>query len=135
MQLTPTDNLAIAKRYLAAIEDGATGDALAAFLAPDIVHEEFPNRLTPNGARNGLAEMLEGAVRGQQATIAQRYDVVHALASGNDVALEVRWSATLRVPLGTIPAGGEMRARFAVFLEFRDGKIIRQHNYDCFEPF
>jgi ketosteroid isomerase-like protein len=132
---TPTDNLAIAKRYLAAIEQGATGDVLAAFLAPDILHEEFPNRLTPNGARNGLAEMLEGAMRGQRATIAQRYDVVHALATENEVALEVNWRATLRVPLGSIPAGGEMRARFAVFMEFRDGKIIRQRNYDCFEPF
>jgi len=27
-----------------------------------------------------------------------------------------------------------MRARFAVFLDFRDGKITRQRNYDCFEP-
>jgi hypothetical protein len=23
---------------------------------------------------------------------------------------------------------------FAVFLEFRDGRIARQRNYDCFEP-
>jgi hypothetical protein len=26
-----------------------------------------------------------------------------------------------------------MKAFFAVFLEFREGKIIRQRNYDCFE--
>ncbi len=32
-------------------------------------------------------------------------------------------------------AGGEMRARFGLFLQFRDGKIARQHNYDCFEAF
>jgi hypothetical protein len=25
-----------------------------------------------------------------------------------------------------------MKAFFAVFLEFREGKIIRQRNYDCF---
>ena len=40
----------------------------------------------------------------------------------------------LAIPLGTLPAGGEMRARFAVFLQFRDGKIVSQRNYDCFEP-
>jgi ketosteroid isomerase-like protein len=51
------------------------------------------------------------------------------------VALEVRWSGTLAVPVGSFPAGGEMRARFAVFLDFRDGKIVAQRNYDCFEPF
>jgi ketosteroid isomerase-like protein len=28
-----------------------------------------------------------------------------------------------------------MRARFAVFFGFRDGKICSQRNYDCFEPF
>jgi ketosteroid isomerase-like protein len=28
----------------------------------------------------------------------------------------------------------EMRARFAAFIEFRDGRIVRQRNYDCFEP-
>jgi len=26
-----------------------------------------------------------------------------------------------------------MKAFFAVFLEFREGKIIRQRNYDCFK--
>jgi hypothetical protein len=26
-----------------------------------------------------------------------------------------------------------MRARFAQFFEFRDGLIVRQRNYDCFE--
>lgn len=25
-----------------------------------------------------------------------------------------------------------MKAFFAVFLEFREGKIIRQRNYDCY---
>jgi hypothetical protein len=31
-------------------------------------------------------------------------------------------------------AGGVMQGRFAVFLEFRDGKIVRRRNDDCFEP-
>lgn len=26
-------------------------------------------------------------------------------------------------------------ARFGVFMELRDGKILSQHNYDCFDPF
>jgi ketosteroid isomerase-like protein len=28
-----------------------------------------------------------------------------------------------------------MRAHIAAFLEFRDGKIVAQRNYDCYEPF
>jgi len=26
-----------------------------------------------------------------------------------------------------------MKAFFAVFMEFREGKIVRQRNYDCFK--
>jgi ketosteroid isomerase-like protein len=40
---------------------------------------------------------------------------------------------TLAVPFGSFPVGSQMKAFFAVFLEFREGKIIRQRNYDCFE--
>lgn len=50
------------------------------------------------------------------------------------VALEVLWEGTLAIPLGSLPVGGVMRAHFGVFLTFRDGKIVQQHNYDCFEP-
>jgi ketosteroid isomerase-like protein len=128
------DNRAIATRYLAAVERGVTGDALAAFFTPDVVQDEFPNRIVPGGARRDLAAILDAAERGQQVTSAQRYELLNAVASGDHVALEVQWTATLAVALGTIPPGGQMRARFAVFLEFREGKIARQRNYDCFEP-
>jgi ketosteroid isomerase-like protein len=50
------------------------------------------------------------------------------------VALEADWTGTLRIAVGSIPEGGEMRMHFGVFLTFRDGKIAEQRNYDCFEP-
>jgi ketosteroid isomerase-like protein len=34
-----------------------------------------------------------------------------------------------------VPAGGDMRAHFAVVLEIADGRIRRQRNYDCFDAF
>lgn len=46
-----SDNLAIARSYLEAIERGATGDELADFFTGDAVQEEFSNRLSPQGAR------------------------------------------------------------------------------------
>jgi ketosteroid isomerase-like protein len=128
------ENVATARRYLAAIEAGATGEALAAFLTPDVVQVELPNRLVPNGVRRDRAAILDGAIRGQQVMAAQRFEVVGVVASGDRVALEAVWTGTLRVPLGSLPAGGEMRAHFGVFLEFRDGRIAAQRNYDCFEP-
>ena len=123
----------IAKTYLAALEAGATGDALAAFFTDDVVQEEFPNRLVPAGVRRDLAALLDGAVRGQKVMRAQRFELLGAVENGDTVALEVQWTGTVAVPLGGLPAGGQMRARFAVFLEFRGDKIARQRNYDCFD--
>lgn len=129
-----TSNLEIAREYLRAIERGAIGNALARFFAPDVVHEEFPNRLSPNGRRNGLAGMLEGAEKGQKILAKQHYEILHELEMGNHVALEVIWTGTMTVPVGTLAAGQDMRAHFAMFLEFREGKIAAQRNYDCFDP-
>lgn len=58
-----------------------------------------------------------------------------ALAFADRVALEVLWVGTLAVPVGALAEGAEMRAHFGVFLTFREGRIVRQHNYDWFEPF
>jgi len=99
-----------------------------------VVQYEYPNRLAPDGARRDLAQLREANVRGRRAVVSQRFDIRRWLASGDEVALEVEWTATLGAAIGAIPAGGQMRAHFAVFLEFRDGRIAVQRNYDCFDP-
>jgi ketosteroid isomerase-like protein len=126
--------LELTRRYFAALEAGATGDALAAFYAPEAVQEEFPNRLSPSGARRDLAAILDAAERGQKVMASQRYEILQAVADGERVAVEFRWSGTLAVPVASLPAGAEMRGRFACFLEFRAGRIVAQRNYDCFDP-
>ena len=120
--------------YLRAIEDGTLREVFAEFFAPGVVIEWFPNRLQPNGSKSDLSGLSDAVERGKQLMSRQAYEVRSAMADGDRVVLEVTWTATLAVPLQTIPAGGEMRAYFAMFLEFRDGKIVAQRNYDCFEP-
>lgn len=127
-------NLEAARQYLVAISQGATGDALAQFFTPDVTQEEFPNRVSPEGKRRKLTAILEGAERGQKVLSAQRFEIRSAVATGDRVILEVLWVGTLAIPFGSIPIGGDMRAHCAMFLEFRDGKIAAQRNYDCFEP-
>jgi ketosteroid isomerase-like protein len=134
MDAVSRGNVETARRYLAAVEGGAHGPDLAAFFTPDVVQEEFPNRLVPAGARRDLVALLDGAERGRRVMAAQRYEVRSVVASGDRVAVEVRWTGTLATAIGSLPAGGIMRAHFAVFLDFRDGKIAAQRNYDCFEP-
>jgi ketosteroid isomerase-like protein len=131
---TDIDNLTIVRRYLEAIESGATGEALAAFFTSDVVQEEFPNRIVPNGARRDLAGLQEAAIRGQQVVSQQRIEVRSALAVGDRVAVEILWTGALAIPVGTLPAGGEMHAHCAMFFDLRDGRIAAQRNYDCFDP-
>jgi ketosteroid isomerase-like protein len=130
----PTKNLAIASRYLKAIESGATGDEMAQFFAPEIVVEIFPSRFFPKGSRDDLAGIRAAAERGKKAMSSQKYEIRDEVASGDKVAMEIDWVGTLAVPFQSIPQGGQMRAHFAMFLQFKNGKIVSQRNYDCYEP-
>ena len=130
-----TTNTEIAKAYLAAIGDGVSFDELSRFFADDVVQREYPNQLVKVGATRTLPELREAAERGKNVVAWQRYEVRNAIEAGDWVALEVTWTASLKVPVGSLPAGGEMKANFGVFIQFRDGRIVKQHNYDCFDPF
>ena len=134
MTMTATDNLETARRYLEALETGAHGPALAEFFTKDVVQEEFPNRLSPIGVHRNLNAILDAARKGRQVIRAQKFEIMNSIADGDRVALEVFWSGFLAVPVDTLPADAQIRAHFSMWLEFKDGKICRQHNYDCFDP-
>ncbi len=121
------------KAFVRAIETDARQSI--AFYAPDAVQEEFPNRLLPNGAVRRVADLADAAEKGAKVIASQKLEIVSIAQSGNMVALEAIWLGTLAIPVGNLKAGDMMRARFAQFFEFRDGLIVRQRNYDCFDPF
>ena len=130
-----SSNLSEVRRYLRAIEQSAPEEIMCAFFAPDVVQEEFPNRLVPTGARRDLAALLEAGRRGRDIVIGQQYEILNVVEAGDQIALEIQWSGTFKVPIGSLAPGDVMRARFAVFITLRDGRIVSQRNYDCFEPF
>ena len=125
----------MARDYLAAIGRGDAGEALRRFFTADFEQIEYPNALNPKGQRSDLASALERSERGKKVLTSQRFEVLSAIASGDRVVLETEWTGVLAIPVASLPAGGEMRAHFAMFLDFRDGRIARQRNYDCFQPF
>lgn len=135
MTTTEERNLDIAARLVRAVEAGAGADALAAFWHEDAVHHELPNRLFPQGMKRDRAAMLASAEKGKKVLSAQRYELLHAVAQGDRVAMEIDWKGTLAVPLGALAPGDEMHARCAMFLEMRDGRIVSARNYDCYDPF
>jgi ketosteroid isomerase-like protein len=122
-------------RYLRAIEAFATPDVLRGFFAPDVVQEEFPNRLFASGRRHDLAAMMAASEKGTTLLSSQKYVLKKVVAEGAEVAAEIEWSGVLKVGFGTVAAGATMRAAIGMFFTFRDGKIAAMRNYDCYYPF
>lgn len=126
-------NVRTAVRYHQAVSRSAASEELASFFHPDATHVQLPNALFPDGTVRGLSDLLAAAQQGHALLADQHFEVANAVAAGTRVAVEATWSGTLAVPLGDLPAGRVLRAHIATFLEFRDGKIIAQRNYDCYE--
>lgn len=127
-------NIALARTMLRAIEAGDV-DALSSCYDAAVEQVEWPNRLKPKGDRRGLAQLLADFERGRHVLARQHYDVLAAVESGPSVALQVRWTGVLAIPIGSLAAGETMTVNSAMFLVVRDGRIVAQDNYDCFEPF
>jgi ketosteroid isomerase-like protein len=128
-------HLRLVREYFRALENRADEAHLASFFSPDVRQREFPNRLLERGATRDLNALLEGSRKGEQVVKNERYVVKNALVDGDRVAVEVSWSAELKVPLGKLRAGASMSAESAIFFRMRDGRLVEQHNFDCFEPF
>ena len=133
MTIEEQGNLDLVRAYLSALQRGHAGESLRGFLAENVRQIEMPNRLNPSGKESDLATMLKRSEQGLTVLREQRYEIVSEIAQGNRAAVEARWTGVLAIPLGTLEAGAEMKAHFAMFFEFADGKIVLQRNYDCFE--
>lgn len=120
--------------FLKAIEGGSTSD-LQKFYHPDVEQIEYPNAVVKNTVVRKIHDLNKASAQGTKILEKQEYEVRNLYALDNVVILEAIWRGTLAVPMGSIPAGNQMVAYFAQFYEFQDGKIIKQRNYDCFEPF
>ena len=126
-------NLEITHRHLKAIETGDAPSVLNLFTS-DAAVEQLPNRLYPQGLRSSVKDIPEAFEKGRKIFSRQTYEITNEVTTGETIALEVLWTGTLAIPFGTLAAGSQMRCHSAMFLEFRDGKIVAQRNYDCFEP-
>jgi ketosteroid isomerase-like protein len=131
--MTTTHEQHLRNLYLA-ISAGATGDDLAVFWHPGAEQIEYPSVMRPNGHRRSLAELLEGSEVGRTIIRDQHYDVHRVIEDGDEVAVQLTWTATVATDLGTIAAGTALVAHVAAFYLFRDGLILRQSSYDCYEP-
>jgi ketosteroid isomerase-like protein len=134
--MTREESVAFLKRYLSAVEEGATGAALAQFYEPSVVMREHPNRFSPNGATRDLAAILASAEAGQAILAWQRYALHDAIVDGDCAAITLTWTGALKVdaPHYGLKAGAELRAQIAQIYRFANGRIAAQQTFDCAEP-
>ena len=78
--------------------------------------------------------MAEAFEKGRKLLSSQTYELKSVVAEGDSLAIEVLWTGTLALAFGNLSVGSQMRAHSAMFFQFKDGKVISQRNYDCFEP-
>ncbi len=130
-----TTNATRVREYLRALESFHPWKSVAEFYAPDVVIQEFPNRIAPHGRQRLHADLQIPYEQGRQLLQSQTYDISHIVESGDDVALELEWTGTLAVPLMNLPSGSKMKAFIGMFFTFQDGRILSQRNYDCYRPF
>ncbi len=128
-------NVSRVHEYLKAIEAMGTFESVADLCTHDVTVQVFPNLIAPHGHIRRGGELRTPYEQGQKFMKAQSYEVKNIIEAGDQIAVEVEWTGLLAVPVMNLPAGSEMKAFFAMFLTFRDGKIAAQRNYDCYPPF
>jgi ketosteroid isomerase-like protein len=100
-----------------------------------VIIQELPNRIAPQGRIRGAGDLRAAYEQGRKILHSQNYAVQRIFEAGDEVVAELEWTGILAVPVMNLPAGSEMKAFVAMFLTFREGKIVSQRNYDCYPPF
>ena len=131
--MNPASNLERVALYLKSIENGDFA-YIANLFSPDAVLEQLPNRIYPNGVRSGITRMAEAFEKGRKLLSSQRYEIRSSVAEGDELSIELLWTGTLAVAFGSLSVGCQRRAHSGMSFQFKDGKIVSQRNYDCFEP-
>lgn len=128
-------NLVVARRYLELVGNpGTKAEDLPAVLDDSIVWREMPNLFAPAGRVSDYTAMLASFGKGREYLPHQTYGLRHAVASGDTVALEISWSAEVAKAIGPFATGARLSAEIAIFLRFRDGRIVSQTDYPCYKP-
>ena len=125
----------IARDFILALENRVSVEEILSFYHPEIEQTEYPNTLTRNKAVRKLEDIKIAFEKGGKVLQKEKYEILNLFSFGNTVFVEAIWTGTLAIPIGNLKAGEAMIANFAQVFEFKDDKIYKQRNYDCFEPF
>ena len=128
-------NLELARRYIELVSNPSTEpEDLKTVFDENIVWREMPNLFAPSGRVSDFATALASFGKGWEYLPKQTYTLRHAIASEDTVALEISWAGEVAKSIGPFSAGTRLSAQLATFLRFRNGKIVSQTDYPCYDP-
>jgi ketosteroid isomerase-like protein len=128
-------NLELAKRYIELVSNPFTEpEALKSVLDQSLIWREMPNLFAPSGRVSDYPTALASFGKGREYLPKQTYTIGQAIASEDTVALEIRWAGEVVKSIGAFSAGSRLSAQIAIFLRIRDGKIVSQTDYPCYDP-
>ncbi|MCG6168230.1 nuclear transport factor 2 family protein [Leptospira sp. FAT2] len=104
-------------------------------LHPEIQQIEYPNALTKTVTVSNWEDIFRRMPAGKNLLKRQVFRMQSYLENGDTVVVEAEWEATVKTDLGPFKTDQNLKAYFCMIFEFKENKIYRQKNYDCFEPF
>lgn len=128
--------LQVITNYLKLLETFETSkDEFKKYVHNDAMFIEYPNLVTQKGQERDVTEALKGAELGKKILTSQKFEISNFFESTEAVIAETTWTGTMAVDAGHLKKGQVLKAYICMVMEFKDGKIFRQRNYDCYEPF
>jgi hypothetical protein len=127
------------KTYLAFIQNLVTyvtdKEAYAHIVHQEVTYFEYPNLINRKGQVRGAEKGFEGVAMGKKILAEQQYRFVSIIEIDNKLFVEGVWTGTMAIDAGPLAKGQQLKAYLCMIVEFRDGKIYSQRNYDCYVPF
>ncbi len=110
-------------------------EAYKGIVHPEVTYFEYPNPITPKGQVRGVEKGFAGLEMARKILAEQRYDFFDIIETGNRLIIECTWLGTMAIDAGNLTKGQQFKAYICMIVEFKDGKIYTQRNYDCYVPF
>ena len=125
----------LVERYIGLLNNPAsTLEDLKSFLHDEIVWREMPNRFAPTGRTNKYDEIISTWEKGREFLPQQKFILRRVIVSADIAVLEFSWRGIISKPLAGLSAGTELSGHIASVCQFRDGQIISQTDYPCYDP-
>lgn len=126
----------IVKKYISMVENmNFVPEVYGDLLHNDYQQWELPNQLNKLGQKSDIADSEKRMNIAKSILTSQHYEITSMIEQNFKVVLEAVWNGTMAIDAGHLKSGQKLTAYFCMIFDFKDGKIHRIKNYDCFELF